>query len=134
MIIYSIGKRVKNFVKVIIRNFDHSTPNKDVDYYEYNLSKDTAKDGVYVVRFENKNIKAELFYKDSKLNGICNFFYENGRIKAREAYKEGFLEGTSKKYYPFGILQSEEIYEKGKLIHIKEYNDEGRLIKETKLK
>ncbi len=134
MIIYSIGRRFKNIVKIMIRNFDHTTQSKDVDLYEYNISKDTSKDGVYVLRFENGNIKAELFYKDSKLNGICNFYYENGRIKAREEYRDGFLEGTCKKYYPFGILQSEEIYDKGKLIHLKEFNDEGRLIKETKLK
>lgn len=134
MIIYSVGKRVKNFIKVVIRNFDNTVKTKDFDLYEYNLTKDTSKDGVYIVRFENGNIKAELFYQNSRLNGICNFYFENGRIKAREEYRDGILEGTAKKYYPFGILQSEELYSKGKVILIKEYNEDGKLIRETKFK
>ncbi|HPN39331.1 MAG TPA: hypothetical protein PL041_13095 [Melioribacteraceae bacterium] len=132
MIIYSIGKRIKKFLKVIVTNFDNKPVPKDVGLYEYDLSKDTSKDGVYIVRYPNKKIKAELFYLNGKLNGICNFYFENGRIKAREEYKEGILEGTTKRYYQYGILQSEELYKNGKLIRKKEFNDEGRLIKETK--
>jgi antitoxin component YwqK of YwqJK toxin-antitoxin module len=132
MIIYSIGKRIKNFFKVIVTNFDNKPVTKDVGLYEYDISKDTSKDGVYIVRYPNKKIKAELFYFNGKLNGLCNFYYENGRIKAREEYRDGVLEGTTKRYYPFGIIQSEELYHKGVLVRKKEYNEEGRLIKETK--
>jgi len=134
MIIYAIGKRIKNFFKVTVTNFENTVKKHDVDLYEYTESKDTSKDGIYNVRYPGGKLKAQLYYIGGKLNGICNFYYENGRIQAREEYRDGFLEGMCKRYYVFGIIQTEEMYEKGQLISKKEFNDEGRLVKEVKYK
>ena len=59
--------------------------------------------------------------------------YPNGNLKSRwevTVSKEGeFKNGVSEEFYESGKLRKTGTNKKGKLINIKEYNEQGKLIK-----
>ncbi len=126
MIFYSIGKRVKNFVKVII----------NPRAYRKRMSGETVtEDGNVTVethKYPNGNIKAELRYVNGKLNGLSTMYYPNGKIKARENYSDGLLDGLTKRYYEQGQLMSEEFYRRGKLLYKRVFSLDGTLTGERR--
>ncbi len=126
MIFYSIGKRVKNFVKVIInprafraREFGETLTGEN-------------KVSVEKHAYSNGKIKAELRYVNGKLNGISTMYYPNGKIKARENYRDGMLDGLTKRYYEQGQLMSEEFYRRGKLLYKRVFSLDGTLTGERR--
>ena len=64
--------------------------------------------------YENRNLDAELNYKDGKLEGLSKLYYENGNLRVEENYKDGKLEGFKKVYYKNGNLLSELNYKNDK--------------------
>ncbi|MAT58321.1 MAG: hypothetical protein K8F60_14915 [Melioribacteraceae bacterium] len=133
MIIYSISKRIKNFLKVKILN---STPNLNEQpsvVYRVNIgeSPKKIKEGKVVYYYENGKIKAECNYKNYKLDGISNYYFQNGKIKAKEFYREGALEGLSKRYHDNGAVSCEEYYKKGILLFKRVFNLDGSVTTET---
>ncbi len=121
MIFYSIGKRVKNFVKVVI----------NPKAYRRQILGETS-DGesarrVDVLKYPNGKTKAELQYVNDKLNGISTMYYPDGTIKAKENYKDGQLDGLTKRFYSGGQLMSEEFYRHGKLLYKRVFNLDGSL-------
>ena len=38
------------------------------------------KEGLWIEKYSNGNIRCELNYLDGKLNGLCKYYYENGNI------------------------------------------------------
>jgi antitoxin component YwqK of YwqJK toxin-antitoxin module len=126
MIFYSIGKRVKNFVKVIIN------PRA---FRKRELGETYAGDGDVKIekhKYPNGKIKAELRYVNGKLNGISTMYYPNGIIKARENYRDGLLDGLTKRYYEQGQLMSEEFYRHGKLMYKRVFSLDGTLTGERR--
>lgn len=129
MIVLSIGRRVKNFVKVKIYWFTaklkycFSSP----DNNNYQSDKDPGE-GFKRWYFNNGNVKAEFYQKKGKVEGIANMYYENGAVKAREFYRDDHLQGLSKWYYETGELKSEKYYDEGSLVYTKEYDKKGKMI------
>lgn len=125
--IYSIGKRIKNFVKVRIYQFHE----KRDDYRHYNgySSEDQSEIELKKYYYSDGRLKAETFYKNGKLEGIANYYYETGDLKAREFYKNNQLHGLSKWYYESGELKSERYYQDGSLVSRKEYDKSGILVR-----
>lgn len=125
-IIHSVGKRIKNFLKVKIHTKSDTiqTINKNVD------NQKGKKSDTRVERWfhENGKVKAECFYRNNQLQGISNYYYESGQVKARENYNEGLLHGMTKRYHPSGQISSEENYDRGKLVSKKEYDQLGNII------
>ena len=127
MIVYTIGKRIKNFFKAYIIKGDHGEDLKIIDGESLwnNPFQQIKKDGLVRWYHDNGNVKAECRYKNNKLEGISCFFYESGRLKAKENYKDNKLEGMSKKYYETGSVKSEEYYKKGTLLFKRVFNLNG---------
>ena len=133
MIIYSIGKRIKNFIKVKVFNSQKNIKSSPSIVYKVNVGDSPKKieEGKVVYYYESGKIKAECNYKNYQLDGISNYFFENGKIKAKECYKDGALEGLSKRYYMNGIVNSEEYYKKGILMFKRVFNLDGSVTTET---
>src|SRR3989338_4576619 len=66
--------------------------------------------GPVVMYYDNGQLKAERFYRDSKLNGIYRMYHNNGQLKIDGTYKDDKMEGMFQHYNENGQLQIEEIY------------------------
>ncbi len=115
MFIHSIGKRIKNFLKVT------------VFYRKRKESNSYNDENTKTWFYENGNVKALCRYENGKLHGISIHYYENGNIKLKETYQNGVLEGTTKKYDETGKLVAEEVYRGGNLIKRKVYSVKDNL-------
>jgi antitoxin component YwqK of YwqJK toxin-antitoxin module len=80
--------------------------------------------------YESGALKEEGIYKKGKLKGLFKMYYESGALQGEVLFKKGKLEGLYKEYYESGKLKITRTFEKGKLINRKEYNEQGKLIKE----
>lgn len=128
MILYSLGKRIKNFVRIIIfPNRKKVDDGRGISYDEYIANKDKIREGHVTWRYDNGNLKAKCHYKDGELDGLCCYYYENGYVKAKENYKIGKREGLCKKYYQNGSILSEEYYKKGYLLFKRVFDLNGAL-------
>lgn len=133
MIIYSIGKTIKNFVKVKIYLYANKVTGA-LSKKDTNAAGIPEEEGHYKRwYYPDGKIKAEVYLKNGKMEGIANLYHENGNIKAREFYRNDQLQGLSKWYYETGELKSEKYYRDGILAHLKEYDLKGRLIRENYL-
>jgi antitoxin component YwqK of YwqJK toxin-antitoxin module len=124
MIFYSVGKRVKDFVKVILNPAALKRRENNTE------SSGTVKRVVH--KYPNGKVKGELIYKNGKLNGISTLFHENGSIKSRENYKDGVLDGLAKYYYEGGKIMREEFYRNGHLLFKRVFSLDGSVTSETK--
>lgn len=130
MIIYTIGKRFKDFVKVkvISKTKEFFRGYKE---YRYRPAGDfDGKDGILRKYYDNGVLQSEFVYKDGKLNGLCRTYYENGSIKSRENYKDDKLDGLSKVYYENGKIMADIFYREGKKIWETYYDEKGKIIKQ----
>lgn len=124
MIFYSIGKSIKNFVrvKILMNPARHGTDKSAAG------EDGTSSDGYRRWYYKGGKIKAEVFVKNGKMEGIANLYYENGNIKAREFYQADQLHGLAKWYYETGELKSEKYYKDGQLTSIREFDKSGKII------
>ncbi len=125
MIFYSVGKRVKDFVRVIL----------NPAALRAREGRDGAKGANrkrIVHKYPNGKVKAELIYVNGKLNGISTMYYPSGIIKSRENYSNGVLEGLANYYYENGKLMREEFYKNGHLLFKRIFNLDGSITSETK--
>ena len=124
MIFYSVGKRVKEFVKVILN---------PAALRRIESGKAGEKSNRRVtLKYPDGKVKGELNYVNGKLNGISTMYFQSGRIKSRETYKEGKLDGPSKYYYENGRLMREEFYKNGNLIFKRIFQLDGSITSETR--
>jgi antitoxin component YwqK of YwqJK toxin-antitoxin module len=124
--IYSIGKRITNFIKLRIYKFDRrSGIGQDVRKVKDGDTTCEHKKWYY----DSGALKAETIYINGKLEGIANYYYESGDIKAREFYVNDQLHGLSKWYYTSGEVKSERYYKLGTLVSRREYDKAGRMIR-----
>ncbi len=124
MIFYSVGKRVKDFVKVIL----NPAALRRIESGRSGGKSYERK----VLKYPDGKVKGELVYVNGKLNGISTMYYETGRIKSRETYKEGVLDGPSKYYFENGRLMREEFYRKENLIFKRIFTLDGTVTSETR--
>lgn len=127
MILYSIGKRIKNFISVKVLSDFKIQPDKIISGEEFLKNKDKISDGIVCWHYDDGKIKSECSYKNNMLNGISTHYYKSGKVKAKENYKENKLEGLSIYYYESGRLMSEENYRSGKLINRRTFDSAGKI-------
>lgn len=133
--IFSIGKRVKDYIKVKIYFFvDKVKFRFGYKAASINPNEQIGNEGFKRWYYDNGNLKAEFYHKGGKVEGIANMYYESGSIKAREFYKEDQLQGLSKWYYESGELKSEKYYKGGVLYSTKEFDKRGKVISEQVFK
>ena len=126
MVLYSIGKRIKNFLKVTVQYDSKKSIEKVINGDEYLKDKSAMKDGKVRWFYENGILKSECTYKNSMLDGISTHFYKSGKVKAKETYKSNKLNGLSIHYYEDGKTMTEESYQNGVLISRVSFDSEGR--------
>lgn len=83
---------------------------------------------VRMTYFPNGFIKTATQYEHGKKNGLFKQFFENGKLQLLRTYKDDVLDGKSLEYYPNGKLKEELVYEQGKVIHLRLYNEQGKLM------
>lgn len=127
MILYSIGKRIKNFIRVKVLSDFKIKKDKIISGEEYLKNKDKIAEGIVCWYYDNGKIKSECHYKSSMLNGISIHYYKSGKVKAKENYKQNRLEGLSIHYYENGRLMSEENYRGGTLISRRAFDELGKI-------
>lgn len=114
MILYSISKRIKNFLRVriiVFKDFLSSLLYDRRRNYYFD-----GKNGVLRRYYDSGALKSEVNYRDGRLEGLSNTYYENGNICSRENYKNDKLNGLSKFYKINGDLKAEIYYRNGILI------------------
>ena len=116
MILYTIGKRIKNFIKVTVLYDFKKDEEIVISGEEFLRRKSILKDGKVCWYYENGVIKSKCSYKNNLLEGISIHYYKSGKVKAKENYKMNKLEGLSIRYYEDGKVMSEENYRNEKLI------------------
>lgn len=122
MIIYSIGKRIKNFFAVKIMKFNQ--PQSQSAKFESVLRESKKK-----TYYPNGQLKSEITYLGNDIHGVSYFYYENGRVKVKENYDHGLLDGISRSYYKSGKLENEMLFKMGKLQKKQHYDQHGTLVK-----
>lgn len=90
--------------------------------------KNGKMNGVSRTWYENGQLMDEANFKEDELDGLCKEYYENGQIKAEVNYKNNQLNGVVKRWYNNGQLSSEQTYKNKKIVSIKAYDAEGRLL------
>jgi len=83
---------------------------------------------VRMTYFPNGYIKTTTQYEHGKKNGVFKQFFENGKTQLLRTYKDDVLDGKSREYYPTGKLKEELVYEQGNVIHLRLYDEQGKLI------
>lgn len=71
-------------------------------------------------------------YLNGKMEGEFQSYYPDGKIMLKAIYKNGLLDGSSYYYFPDGKVQKETKYERNKIIFVKEYDKNGKLLYEDK--
>lgn len=83
---------------------------------------------VRMTYFPSGYVKTTTQYEHGKKNGVFKQFYENGKLQQLRTYKDDVLDGKSLEYYPNGKLKEELVYEQGKAVHLRLYDEQGKLI------
>jgi len=82
--------------------------------------------------YPNGKMKSVLNYKNGQLEGIALYYHENGNLKERVNYRRGKRERTGTTYYESGKLKEEITYEDGEPVLVKAFDENGKLLSETK--
>ncbi|MEE9258189.1 MAG: toxin-antitoxin system YwqK family antitoxin, partial [Nitrospinaceae bacterium] len=127
----------KNGILKAERNYDHGRLDGLVKLYYPNgnietefIYKQGKREGLSIGYYKNGKLKDKGHYKDDKLEGPVRMFSSDGRLKAEMLFKKDLPEGSAKTYYPDGGLQYIYTYRKGRVIHRKDYDTRGKLIRE----
>lgn len=81
---------------------------------------------------ENGKVTSEGTYLNDKMEGEFRAYYPDGKIMMKAIYKIGLLEGISYYYFSDGKVQKESKYERNRLLYIKEFDHDGKLLYEDK--
>ncbi len=109
-----------------VEKWDNGNIKHEVNY------KNDLKDGVEMLYFKSgKCVQEESYYKAGKLDGTVTVKYEDRTIKSQTDYKNGLKDGSEILYYSNGNKQSEATYAKDKLVGtIRMYDKSGQFTKE----
>lgn len=86
--------------------------------------------GLTYETYPNGNLAYYCFYTNGFADGDFIEFYDDGKIKSMQYMQRGRIYGIEKIWYNNGVLKSEARYEYGVCLTLKEWDEEGNLIKE----
>ena len=86
--------------------------------------------GLTYETYQNGNLAYYCFYTNGFSDGDFIEFYDDGKIKSMQYMQRGRIYGIEKIWYNNGVLKSEARYEYGVCLTLKEWDEEGNLIKE----
>lgn len=76
---------------------------------------------------------SEVSYTRGLEDGPAREWYEDGTLQSESTSKLGVTHGVSKEWHPNGRLRSEKVVELGYRVSEKEWDEQGRLVKETRV-
>jgi antitoxin component YwqK of YwqJK toxin-antitoxin module len=88
------------------------------------ISYDTRPDGT---------LWSEITYVRGLKHGPSRTLYPNGQVKSQTHYKLAYAHGWKEEWYPDGRIKRRTLYELAVPVHVQEFNQEGKLIQETKI-
>lgn len=123
----------KNFI--LSNGIDYDELEVDYDRFgdkEFIISEGKKKffSGITYSLFPNGNLEFYAFFRDGFKDGDFVEFYNDNKIKCIQNMKRGRTYGLRTIWHKNGVLKSESIYEYGVCLTLKEWNEEGVLIKE----
>jgi antitoxin component YwqK of YwqJK toxin-antitoxin module len=101
------------------------------DYVTYYQGKPFS--GVAVELRPNGSVWSEETYLNGLLDGVSRDYHENGSLDSETVYKQGIANGPSRAFYASGQPKYERMIELGICVRSREYDEQGRLIKEEEL-
>lgn len=123
----------KNFI--LSNGIDYDELEVDYDRFgdkEFIISEGKEKffSGIAYSLFPNGNLDFYAFFKDGFKEGDFVEFYENNNIKCIQNMQRGRTYGIRRIFYKDGTKKLEARYEYGVCLTLKEWNEEGQLIRE----
>jgi antitoxin component YwqK of YwqJK toxin-antitoxin module len=83
--------------------------------------------------FPNGRVWSELEFVNGHQEGAIREWYENGQLKSEGMHLGEGIHGPGKEWHANGQVKSEWVGELGILIEAKEWDEQGRLIREFRL-
>lgn len=90
--------------------------------------------GIAYEALPDGQVVAEESYVDGGLKGPSREWYPTGELKSEVYYKSGAPHGKCREWYQHGILKLECLYEYSIIIERKEWDENGKLVKEYRIK
>ena len=81
--------------------------------------------------YEDGRIASRYRFLNGLPHGLQQEWYETGQIALEEARCLGQFHGYRREWYPNGRLKYENLSEHGFRIHVKQFDENGNLIRET---
>jgi antitoxin component YwqK of YwqJK toxin-antitoxin module len=88
------------------------------------------------IRYETRpdgTLWSELTYVRGLQDGASRTFYPNGQMQSQTHYKMSVAHGWDDEWYPKGGIKRRTLYELAVPVHMQEFDQEGKLIRETKI-
>ncbi len=92
--------------------------------------KNGKRDGISLGYFRNGKLKDKGFYKQDKLDGTVQKYSSDGKLKVEMNFKNDRQEGDTKTFAEDGSLEFVYTYRKGRLLSRKEFDPQGKLIRD----
>ncbi|MCY6958023.1 toxin-antitoxin system YwqK family antitoxin [Clostridium brassicae] len=123
----------KNFI--LSNGIDYDELEVDYDRFgdkEFIISEGKEKffSGITYSLFPNGNLEFYAFFRDGFKEGDFVEFYKDNKIKCIQNMQRGRTHGIRRIFYKDGTKKLEARYEYGVCLTLKEWNEEGVLIKE----
>jgi len=83
--------------------------------------------------YPDGSVRSEAHFTNGHQEGVAKEWYDNGQIKSEGVYLGDGLHGLPKEWHRNGQLKEESTCEFGICLESKEWDDQGRLIKEFHL-
>lgn len=95
------------------------------------LLNDTPFTGVVYARHENGQLEIELNYIEGLPAGNQRRWYASGQLEAEWEAVRGHGSTWSREWHPNGVLRSERINEDNFPVRIREWSEDGQLLKDS---
>lgn len=69
-------------------------------------------------------------YEQGKQHGTMRIYHERGWLMTEREYVNGVQHGASREFYESGEVKSVATFDKGKMVSMKQYDEEGKLVRE----
>ncbi len=84
--------------------------------------------------YRTKEILAVVNRKEDMRHGASTKYYKNGSVMEEAFYKENKKDGFNRMYFENGNIKFEKVYKEGVLLSLKEYDEEGNLLRAEEYK
>lgn len=90
------------------------------------------REGVEIKYYRSGKTAKKCSYKNDKKDGVEESFYEQGQLESVCEHSKGEKNGLEKYFFENGNLKTENLYLDGKIFYWKEYEEDGKLLKDEK--